>query len=84
MVAGPGTLGGVVSQEAEFSVRLVDSVGEIRQICSSEEGVPDANLFGPINPPGNGVPSHPRMQPVKVRSCKCESLFSAFFISGQA
>ena len=52
-------------------MRLVDSVGEIRTICSAEEGVgfPDANLFGPINTPGAGVPSHPRMQPVKLSKC---------------
>jgi hypothetical protein len=52
-------------------VQLVDTVGEARTICSSEEGVgyPDANLFGPINSPSSGVPSHPRMQPVKLSKC---------------
>jgi hypothetical protein len=66
-----GTLGGQVSQETEFLVQLFDTVGQARTICSSEDGLgyPDANLFGPIDSPSSGVPSHPRMLPVKLSKC---------------
>ena len=70
-VRGHGTRGGQVGQEAEFVVQLVDTVGEARTFCSSEESseYPEANIFGPINTPASGVPTHPRMQPVTLSKC---------------
>jgi hypothetical protein len=49
----------------------VDAVGDARSACSSEDGMGylDANLFGPIDSPAAGGPSHPRMQPVKLSKC---------------